>query len=142
MKVNRARDRKKQRPEKTKKEVQRVYKPGSVSAKGGDDHSSRAPVTRRLMRPTRTTISKRIKCHPYLVLLQAGFTMPLSLPIMRCALTAPFHPYPACRAVYFLRHFPSSYLGRTLSGALLQWSPDFPRLPKKARPSNPLNLIV
>ena len=32
---------------------------------------------------------------PYLVLLLVGFTMPLPLPVARCALTAPFHPYPA-----------------------------------------------
>ena len=32
--------------------------------------------------------------HSYLVLLQVGFTLPLLLPAMRCALTAPFHPYP------------------------------------------------
>ncbi len=31
----------------------------------------------------------------YLILLQVGFTMPLLLPVARCALTAPFHPYPA-----------------------------------------------
>jgi len=49
----------------------------------------------------------------YLILLQVGFTMPLLLPVTRCALTAPFHPYPSprikdCRwgAVYFLLHFP------------------------------------
>ncbi len=30
---------------------------------------------------------------PYLVLLQAGFTLPPVLPPARCALTAPFHPY-------------------------------------------------
>ncbi len=30
---------------------------------------------------------------PYLVLLRVGFALPLSLPIARCALTAPFHPY-------------------------------------------------
>ncbi len=32
---------------------------------------------------------------PYLVLLRTGFTLPCLLPAMRCALTAPFHPYPA-----------------------------------------------
>ena len=32
---------------------------------------------------------------PYLVLLRVGFTLPLLLPAARCALTAPFHPYPA-----------------------------------------------
>src|SRR5690349_13455908 len=31
---------------------------------------------------------------PYLVLLPVGFAMPLPLPVARCALTAPFHPYP------------------------------------------------
>jgi len=32
---------------------------------------------------------------PYLVLLRMGFTLPCLLPAMRCALTTPFHPYPA-----------------------------------------------
>ena len=31
---------------------------------------------------------------PYLVLLRVGFTLPPPLPTERCALTAPFHPYP------------------------------------------------
>ena len=31
---------------------------------------------------------------PYLVLLRVGFTMPAPSPAQRCALTAPFHPYP------------------------------------------------
>src|SRR5262245_5173532 len=31
---------------------------------------------------------------PYLVLLHAGFCLPPALPPARCALTAPFHPYP------------------------------------------------
>jgi hypothetical protein len=30
----------------------------------------------------------------YSVLLPVGFTMPPQLPLERCALTAPFHPYP------------------------------------------------
>ena len=30
---------------------------------------------------------------PYSVLLLMGFTMPVPLPVPRCALTAPFHPY-------------------------------------------------
>lgn len=30
---------------------------------------------------------------PYLVLLPVGFTLPLLLPVARCAFTAPFHPY-------------------------------------------------
>ena len=63
----------------------------------------------------------------YLVLLRVGFALPAPLLSRRCALTAPFHPYPgvAAVAVYFLWHFPSSdpsysSLGpsRTLSGTL------------------------
>ena len=34
---------------------------------------------------------------PYLVLLRVGFTMPPALQPKRCALTAPFHPYPGAR---------------------------------------------
>src|SRR3990170_1176183 len=35
---------------------------------------------------------------PYSVLLPVGFTVPSLLPRTRCALTAPFHPYPACKS--------------------------------------------
>ena len=35
---------------------------------------------------------------PYLVLLRAGFGLPRLLPAARCALTAPFHPYPSTRS--------------------------------------------
>jgi len=34
---------------------------------------------------------------PYLALLRAGFCLPPTLPPARCALTAPFHPYPSTR---------------------------------------------
>ena len=48
----------------------------------------------------------------------------------RCALTAPFQPYPPTprlrRAVCFLWHFPSSHLDRSLTGTLALWCPDFP----------------
>ena len=47
---------------------------------------------------------------PYLILLPVGFAVPSPLPAARCALTAPFHPYPPLperwRAVCFLWHFP------------------------------------
>ena len=54
------------------------------------------------MQPTRAAIRKptwlfaQPRC-PYLVLLPVGFTLPLLLPAARCALTAPFHPYPIAR---------------------------------------------
>src|SRR5438552_17367348 len=40
---------------------------------------------------------------PYLVLLRAGFCLPPVLPRARCALTAPFHPYPPTLAGAFRR---------------------------------------
>jgi len=40
--------------------------------------------------PLRSRTSVRL---PYLALLQVGFAMPALLPGLRCALTAPFHPY-------------------------------------------------
>ncbi|SMG65806.1 conserved hypothetical protein, membrane [methanotrophic bacterial endosymbiont of Bathymodiolus sp.] len=68
----------------------------------------------------------------YLILLQVGFTMPLLLPVTRCALTAPFHPYPAPETSF-------QGLGGLFSAALsvglclpdviwylALWSPDFP----------------
>jgi len=85
-------------------------------------------------------------CRPYSVLLPVGFAVPRLLPAARCALTAPFHPYPACKsetrfrvsriprlsgrfgggAVCFLWHFPWGRPRRTLSGTVFPWSPDFP----------------
>ena len=67
-----------------------------------DGHSSGTPVAGRLSRPTRTAARKpacRAKAarRPYLVLLPVGFTVPSPSPATRCALTAPFHPYPASR---------------------------------------------
>src|SRR5437764_13930929 len=40
---------------------------------------------------------------PYLALLRAGFCLPPMLPPARCALTAPFHPYPPPLAAGFRR---------------------------------------
>jgi len=109
-----------------------------------DDHSSRSAITDRLQQPTRKfrhctlplgasgrcasiARKKAIELPAYLVLLRVGFTMRFELPQTRCALTAPFHPYPirSCeikRAVYSLLHWPSRCLhkhpSRTLSGTL------------------------
>ena len=38
-------------------------------------------------------------CRSYLVLLPVGFAVPPLLPEARCALTAPFHPYPARKSL-------------------------------------------
>src|SRR5438034_11754512 len=68
---------------------------------------------------------------PYLVLLRVGFAMPAPLLERRCALTAPFHPYPdvAAWAVYFLWHFPSIGLDADFPDVIRHtalWSSDFP----------------
>ena len=56
----------------------------------------------------------------YLILLRVGFSLPRLLPGARCALTAPFHPYPfpKKRAVYFLWHFPWTHIPQALPGTL------------------------
>ena len=74
--------------------------------------------------------------HPYSVLLPAGLAMPLPLPEARCALTAPFHPYPASGAVCFLWRYPWGHPRRTLSGAVSPWSPDFPPRERGGRPAD------
>ena len=73
---------------------------------------------------------------PYLALLRVGFTVPALSPGPRCALTAPFHPYPASRS------FRAAPRGGVFSVALslgsppvgvtdhpALWSPDFPLPP-------------
>jgi hypothetical protein len=61
---------------------------------------------------------------PYLVLLRVGFTLPPPLRTERCALTAPFHPYPrACARWRYLlcgtsRLCALTRRSRTLSGTL------------------------
>jgi hypothetical protein len=61
---------------------------------------------------------------PYLVLLRVGFTLPPTLQPERCALTAPFHPYPrACARWRYLlcgtsRLCALTRRSRTLSGTL------------------------
>ena len=82
-----------------------------------DGHSSGPRITARLKRPTRRlwraeparAPSEARRLPPYLVLLRVGFALPAALLRRRCALTAPFHPYPgvAAEAVCFLWHFPS-----------------------------------
>ena len=60
---------------------------------------------------------------PYLVLLRVGFTLPPRLPEERCALTAPFHPYPGgCRggvfSVALSVNYPLRVAPRPLAGTL------------------------
>jgi hypothetical protein len=79
-----------------------------------DGHSSRQCIAAKLQQPTRrfqhaallqrirlnasgrcvTQRGSRYRLPAYLVLLRVGFTLPCGLRRTRCALTAPFHPYP------------------------------------------------
>ncbi len=81
-----------------------------------NDHSSRPVIAHWLRRPTRwlrtgrptnaCASGRRLAtpaAPPYLVLLRAGFCLPPTLPPARCALTAPFHPYPSTRRLRALR---------------------------------------
>ena len=89
---------------------------------------------------------------PYLVLLRVGFALPAALLRRRCALTAPFHPYPAhsredlgiiavlarmSGAVSFLWHFPSNGFESTLPDVIRHTalrSSDFPPRPSWQEP--------
>jgi hypothetical protein len=76
---------------------------------------------------------------PYLVLLRVGFALPAALLPRRCALTAPFHPYPrlAAQAVCFLWHFPSTELEPSLPDVIRHTalrSSDFPLSCDSGRP--------
>jgi hypothetical protein len=77
------------------------------------------------------TCPGRTRVPPYLVLLRVGFALPAALLRRRCALTAPFHPYPGVtvEAVYFLWHFPSDELELALPDVIRHTalrSSDFP----------------
>ena len=80
----------------------RTCKPNSVSRRGG---TTVIPLGRASLRDSSdlpgsggasSRNARRISSPllPYLVLLRVGFALPWLLPARRCALTAPFHPYP------------------------------------------------
>ena len=73
---------------------------------------------------------------PYLLLLPVGFTVPPSSPKTRCALTAPFHPYPALPGGLLSVALSVGSPRLAVSQHRALWSPDFPpgRLPR-VRPS-------
>jgi hypothetical protein len=79
---------------------------------------SPSPVSSSSLPGTQT---ERAAPRPCLALLRVGFTMPLPLPVARCALTTPFHPCLCPRgpsAVCSLLHFPSPHDARALPGTL------------------------
>ena len=84
-------------PSTVAQKVKSADKPGSVIGQ-----SFIWASRHRLARATYPNTVRAAPSCSYLVLLQAGFTMPLLLPATRCALTAPFHPYrPAGRRYLF-----------------------------------------
>ncbi len=130
-----------------------------------DDHSSRPAVTDRLQQPTRrfrdSTLrlgapGRRAPIAPkratglpaYLVLLRVGFTMRLLLPANRCALTAPFHPYPCLLALAWavssLLHWPSTRLQASLPDVIRHTalrSSDFPPPANAACATEPAAIV-
>jgi len=106
-------------------------------------HSSRRRVAPPLKQPTRAADRNESICRPYSVLHPVGFTVPPLLPKTRCALAAPFRPYPSEAGRYaFCGTIPDpgrSRNRRALPGTAIPWSPDFPRAsqarPAAARPS-------
>ena len=149
----------------------RTCKPNSVCPPCGkqDGHSSGPRIAAWLKRPTRRFCAPsqragtEVPLPPYLVLLRVGFALPASLLKRRCALTAPFHPYPALRSpaclggmfsVALSVSIPFRDAARTLSGTLLYGVRTFlpwsraawtnPAFTGQERPSGPAvnNLII
>lgn len=102
-------------------EYQPACKPGSVGHRPlaravRDGHSSGTMFAHGLEQPTRTAgltsprgviaFANSPLRRPYSVLLPVGFTMPAPLPAPRCALTAPFHPYPPTQLALLRRGEP------------------------------------
>ena len=110
-------------------------KPGSVI----DNHSSGTAVTDCLKQPTRESVRNRRRQHPNTpywgrcalpyspIWSCSGRGLPCRelLPVARCALTAPFHPYQPKLAVYFLWHFPWAHAPQVLPGALSEGARTF-----------------
>ena len=113
-------------PPETQNGVESAGKPGSVV----DCHSSGRDVTVALEQPTREQRGPR-HCSPIWPCSRWGLPCHDVLPRVRCALTAPFHPY-LCRIAAAIGGLLSAALsvdsrrpGVTWHRAL--WSPDFPR---------------
>jgi len=110
-------------------------KPGSVI----DNHSSGIAVTGYLKQPTREPVRNRrwatpkrpywgrraLPCSPIWSCSGRGLPCRKLLPVARCALTAPFHPYQPKLAVYFLWHFPWAHAPQALPGALSEGARTF-----------------
>ena len=61
-----------------------------------------------------------------LALLRVGFAVPRLLPCARCALTAPFHPYPCGRFIFCGTFRPALLPARLFKRHTALWSPEVP----------------
>lgn len=110
---------------------QPACKPGSVGHRPlartiRDGHSSGTVFAHGLEQPTRTAgltsprgviaLANSPLRRPYSVLLPVGFAMPAPLPEPRCALTAPFHPYPSTQLTLLRRGKPGGLPRRSPKG--------------------------
>ena len=92
-----------------------------LSFRRGGDHPSWTPVARCLQQlPSNWAGSLLTSDDPcawqgFLPCSRWGLPGRLCHHIRRCALTAPFHPHPVSRAVYFLLHFPAGRPGLPLA---------------------------
>ena len=134
---------------------QRTCKPGSVRHRINGDCAA-IPLGGGLPRPSSNQPGRRagtrLMWHPYSVLHPVGFTVPDPLPGPRCALAAPFRPYPSeggrcpfCGTIPEESLPRLTILRRALPGTVVPWSPDFPRPRIKsgaaaARPSGVPNM--
>ena len=87
---------KKKRPEQP---VSRILFLRTVTRIEGDDHSSGMPVTRHLKRPTRELERAALYRSPIWSCTGWGLPSFPGHPENWCALTAPFHPYPAVEEI-------------------------------------------
>ena len=118
--------------------------PHGLAATRAGDHSSGTGITDGLEQPTRRLRTGRPRAPPYLVLLRAGFCLPSALRQTRCALTAPFHPYPPSLRrseggrYIFCATGPSGCPARELPGALPSGARTFlPPSPFRLRRASP-----
>ncbi len=113
-------------------------KPVSVSPlTEGGDHSSWPGITTWLEQPTRELKRSGQLLLPYLVLLHVGFSLPERLLPPRCALTAPFHPYPrrSTGGIFSVALSVEPALKRippAVSRHAALWRPDFPLRTKRS----------
>ena len=87
--------------------------------------------------PSRHAPRSKPRLPPYLVLLRVGFALPAALLRRRCALTAPFHPYPGVAAgrYVFCGTFRQPALNAGFPDVIRHtalWSSDFPPSPLDA----------